>query len=67
MTETFKKGDRIKLVQMGPDPCPVPEGTTGTVMACDEFPDKSWQIAVNWDNGRTLSVIVPPDVIEKLP
>lgn len=62
MTAPFKKGDRIKLVSMGKDdPNPVPAGTLGTVRGKpNEFQGK-WQVAVAWDNGRSLALVVPPD------
>ncbi|MEX3635934.1 DUF4314 domain-containing protein [Paraburkholderia sp. BR14320] len=55
-----KKGDRIRLVEMGNDPCPIPPGSEGTVRSVTEF--EGWaQVCVNWDSGRTLNLVVPPD------
>ena len=63
----YKKGDRVKLVKMGNDPDPVPEGTEGEVTHVQYISVfKETQIGVNWDNGRTLSVILPQDRIEKV-
>lgn len=61
-----KIGDRIKLIEMPNDPDPIPVGTTGTVLDVHRVRLQSgyWQIAVKWDIDRSLSVVVPPDVIE---
>lgn len=62
-----KTGDRIELVLMEDDPCPIPAGARGTVLwqtdlSCmgGHYKGQS-QIAVNWDNGRSLSLITPKD------
>lgn len=56
-------GSRIRLISMPDDPDPVPPGTTGTVTGCVELSSDpySMQIQVDWDNGRSLNLIVPPD------
>jgi len=65
-----KPGDRVRLVSMGPDPDPIPVGTEGVVDGATCFERgprgaaKEWQIGVRWDNGRSLSVICPPDIVE---
>jgi hypothetical protein len=28
--------------------------------------ENSWDVPVQWDNGRTLSMVVPPDSAEKI-
>lgn len=56
-------GDRIRLVAMPDDPCPIRPGTEGTVSFVNELWD-SWQITVAWDNGRSLALVVPPDQFE---
>jgi len=61
-----KVGDRVRLVQMPDDPAPIIPGTRGTVTYVTELHmigDK-YQIGVAWDDGRTLSMVVPPDVYE---
>lgn len=63
---SFKKGDRIRLIQMGPDPNPVKPGTLGTVATNPVYFIKDWQICVKWDDGRTLGLICPPDKAEKI-
>jgi hypothetical protein len=62
-----KVGDRIELKYMPDDPNPVPSNTKGTIVRVTErMPGGGTQYAVDWDNGRTLSVIVPPDLIERV-
>ena len=63
----FVVGDRIRLISMKNDPDPVPEGTTGTVDYVTEAVPMGQgryyaQVGVSWDNGRTLSLCVPPDI-----
>jgi len=53
----YPKGTRIELIQMGNDPRPVPPGTRGTVA----YIDGKGQIGMDWDNGRTLSLIPGED------
>lgn len=64
-------GDRIELRHMGNDPDPIPTGTRGTVnrVCKTKFPGRppEWQIGVNWDNGRTLSLVWPEDTFLRLP
>lgn len=50
--ERFPVGCRIRLIDMPNDPNPIPSGMSGTVV----WPDQTG-ITVQWDNGRTLSVI----------
>lgn len=62
----FKAGDRIRLVEMGEDPDPIPSGMEGTVTHCTDLKfvgEPELQVGVKWDNGRSLSCIVPPDVL----
>ena len=55
-------GDRVRLIAMPDDPCPIEAGDTGEVvyMARGIHPG-SIQIGVRWDSGRTLSMIHPVD------
>ncbi len=54
---------------MPDDPDPIPFGTAGTIQWVTELhfgpagKDKHYQYGVKWDNGRTLSVVTPPDQI----
>ncbi len=59
--EPCKTGDKIKLTRMEDDPCPVPIGTTGTVINVVKCSQGDYQIWVNWDNGRKLNMIWPHD------
>jgi hypothetical protein len=61
----YQVGDRVTLVSMD-DPDPVPSGTEGVVthVADLTFVNKpQLQVGVRWDNGRSLSCLVPPDVL----
>lgn len=49
-------GTRIRLLRMSNDPDPVPPGSTGTVTG-----GNGSQLWVDWDNGRTLMVLVGED------
>ncbi|MDR6775481.1 DUF4314 domain-containing protein [Azospirillum sp. BE72] len=60
-------GDRIRLVKMGPDPCPIEPGATGTVKGVNMFSFGTpghGQIRVHWDNGRSLMLALPEDEFE---
>jgi len=47
------------------DPDPVPVGSLGTIIAV--HPHHRWtQVEVDWDNGRSLMLTVPGDLIEIL-
>lgn len=62
-----QSGDRIRLVKMVDDPNPVEPGTEGTVTdAGPGIYDGETQVHVDWDNGRTLSLISPPDLFIKI-
>ena len=52
-------GKRIRLIQMKDDPFPVENGTYGTIVNYG-----SNVINVEWDNGRTLGVIIDLDEFE---
>ena len=58
--EMYPQGTRIELVHMDDPYAPVPSGTKGTV----EFVDDMGQIAMIWDNGRTLALIPEVDEFE---
>ena len=62
-------GDRIRLVAMPDDPDPVPPGATGTITHVEQHGtgrDAWLQVEVDWDNGRKLTLTVPPDQFEVL-
>ena len=56
-------GTRVRLVSMPDDPDPIAPGTEGTVTYVNRWgslPD-STQIAVDWDNGRSLMLLAGVD------
>jgi hypothetical protein len=67
-------GDRIKLLAMTDDPCPIPVGATGTIdaifpQAGDRAGHRWTQYSVKWDaphERRTLMLCSPPDRFEVL-
>lgn len=64
MNQEYSPGDRIRMVQMAPDPLPIEPGSLGTITRVQQGLYFSLQIDVKWDNGRSLSVILPDDKIE---
>lgn len=52
-------GKRIRLIEMKDDPQPIEGGTYGTI-----FNYGAGVINVEWDNGRTLGVIIDLDEFE---
>ena len=55
-------GTRVRCLAMN-DPQAVPSGTLGAVTGCTDV--GTWlRIAVDWDNGSTLALAVPPDRYE---
>lgn len=65
----IKAGDRIRLGRMTDDPDPVPAGTEGTVIDTTDLHFRDMpqiQLTVKWDNGRSLSCVCPPDIVEKI-
>lgn len=55
-------GDRVRLIAMCQDPCPVPPATLGTVWAVDAL----GTVHVVWDDGRTLGLVPGVDRYERL-
>ena len=63
-TPNLKPGDRIELLAMSNDPDPIPAGSLGTVEWTTRLTFEGrdcLQVVVDWDNGRGLSLVVPPD------
>ena len=59
---TVQKGDRIRLLHMADDPDPIPAGSTGTVTRVTAGP--LGQVDVEWDSGRSLSLVPGVDRFE---
>ncbi|MCP1540114.1 DUF4314 domain-containing protein [Methylorubrum extorquens] len=58
-------GQRIRLIEMPNDPCPVEAGTLGTVTGINKDPFHGrHQISVKWDNGRSLMLVFGVDKFE---
>jgi len=60
---------RIRLINMPNDPDPIPSGSEGTVVSVTNMgwiERGQWQLDVKWNNGRTLSLVIPPDTFEVL-
>jgi hypothetical protein len=62
----LKAGDRIRLLKMPFDPCPVADGTLGTVVRVVRSYGPPWQVWMEWDDGCKLAMCVPPDEFEKI-
>ena len=67
-----KVGDRIRLLQMGLDPCPIEPGATGTIRSMTPYTRRSLsgelqvrcQVCVDWDVDRSLGLVWPIDHFE---
>lgn len=55
----YPVGTRLRLLSMD-DPYSVPPGTEGTVTYVDDM----GQVGMNWDNGRSLSLVPGVDSFE---
>lgn len=67
MVPPVRPGDRIRLVEMPEDPNPIQPGEMGTVRSLADIGFEGrpeTHITVDWDSGRTLSLIYPPDRFE---
>jgi len=55
-------GKRVRLNQMSDPYDPVPPGSTGTIISVyNDTYAKLLHLSVNWDNGRGLNIVSPPD------
>lgn len=69
--QPFHVGQRIELVSMVDDPDPIAPGTRGIIDWVNPVSEvygepAFFQLGVAWDNGRSLMVCVPPDVVRVL-
>jgi len=65
----LKPFDRIEMINMLDDPDPIQIGEQGVVSSVVHHGlGKDWwqQVDVVWDNGRSLSLVVPPDQVKKV-
>ena len=66
MSNICQEGSKIRLIQMGEDPAPMPNGATGTVKHITPF-FHGYILTVDWDapnNTRKLNICLPEDKIE---
>lgn len=58
---------RVEMVSMADDPDPIQTGDRGLVTGKRyvNLNGGYWQVDVDWDSGRRLSVCVPPDRIQR--
>lgn len=64
MNPRVKEGDRIVCIYMNDQYSPVPGGTGGVVTSVSDDPESIGEkiIDVEWDNGRSLSLISSEDI-----
>ena len=58
----YPAGTRIRLIHMEDSYAPVPDGTTGTVVAVDD----AGTLHMKWDNGRGLVICPEIDSFTKI-
>jgi Domain of unknown function (DUF4314) len=70
MTTTLKRGDRLRLLSMPDDPCPIPMGAKGTVNHVANRDTDAEQVWIDWDpphHKRTLMLLPGIDRWEVIP
>lgn len=64
MTKDYSNliGKRVRLDHMSDPYDPVPTGSTGTIISVyNDTYQRHIHLSVNWDNGRGLNIVSPPD------
>ena len=59
---SYPNGTRIELISLCNDERDMPTGLRGTVVGVDDQP----ALLVQWDNGRSLSILIGEDQFRKL-
>ncbi len=64
-------GDRIELIEMPEEPNPLPRGSKGAVEWVEDVNlggsgGRFTQVGVEWDNGRSLMLSIPPDRVRRI-
>lgn len=62
LRKAYPYGTRVELISMGEDPAPIQPGTRGRVHNVDDV----GTIHIDWDNGRSLGVVLSEDKIRRL-
>ena len=60
--QQYPVGSRVELISLCNDEQGMPTGLRGTVVGVDDQP----ALLVNWDNSRTLSLLIGEDSFRKL-
>lgn len=62
---SMQMGTRIELLKMAGDPDPIQPGARGVILEVNyiEVGVTSYaHVSVDWDDGRRLKLVIPPDI-----